>query len=133
MLRKDFPGGRLLCLRRRRSRLPWIYLVYQEGLKGIGARGKGFAPYPLALTPDANPAASSLRGGETRGRRRPRPRQGRHLPHRPQAAATRPSFLRSGRAPAAVKRPADPAQASLFFPSNEPSSAAGPPVSELQI
>ena len=30
MVREDFPGGRLLSLRRRRSRLPWIYLVYQQ-------------------------------------------------------------------------------------------------------
>ncbi len=28
MLREDIPGGRLLTLRRRRSRLPWIYAVY---------------------------------------------------------------------------------------------------------
>jgi hypothetical protein len=28
MLREDIPGGRLLTLRRRRSRLPWIYSVY---------------------------------------------------------------------------------------------------------
>jgi predicted N-formylglutamate amidohydrolase len=28
MLGEDIPGGRLLTLRRRRSRLPWLYSVY---------------------------------------------------------------------------------------------------------
>ena len=36
MLREDYPGGRILSLRRRRSRLPWIYLVYQEDVSVLG-------------------------------------------------------------------------------------------------
>jgi hypothetical protein len=31
MLKEGMPGGRILSLRRRRSRLPWIYSVYHAG------------------------------------------------------------------------------------------------------
>ena len=49
MLRQEFSGGRQLVLRRRRSRLPWVYLVYQDPCtrQGEGARG---LPYPSPLT-----------------------------------------------------------------------------------
>src|ERR1700737_2012257 len=82
MVREDFPGGRLLSLRRRRSRLPWIYLVYQQ------AEDRGVEE------------SSSLLDAETPERRTPRARRDRCLPHLPpvsaQAAAERP---RRDRAP----------------------------------
>src|SRR4051812_29521133 len=39
MLTVDVPADRVLNLRRRRARLPWIYLVYQEA--GSSLRGEG--------------------------------------------------------------------------------------------
>src|SRR4029450_10727740 len=47
MLREGYPGNRLLSLRRRRSRLPWIYLVYQQRPK---PQGKGGVPFPFSLS-----------------------------------------------------------------------------------
>src|SRR5438874_2045845 len=93
----DFPGVRRLCLRRRRSRTPWIYLVYQEGARGKeGVRGKGrgvndalnaraLALHLSPLTPAGNEGVSSLRDGETPAHRTPRARRDRYHPHRPAA------------------------------------------------
>jgi hypothetical protein len=38
MLREDIPGGRLLTLRRRRSRLPWMYSVYHVSRSDLRAK-----------------------------------------------------------------------------------------------
>ena len=41
-MREEFPGGRLLCLRRRRCRrLPWIYAVYHRKAQSSGIRPSG--------------------------------------------------------------------------------------------
>ena len=45
MLGEELPCARLLKLRRRRSRLPWIYLVYQRSVGAeTGATGKRHVP-----------------------------------------------------------------------------------------
>ena len=48
MLENTGQGSRTLNLRRRRSRLPWVYLVYQEGLRD--ERPRPLAPHPFPLT-----------------------------------------------------------------------------------
>jgi hypothetical protein len=56
MLENDRQGSRTLNLRRRRSRLPWVYLVYQEGVKGTG-RGVNITRNAPPLTPRPLPLA----------------------------------------------------------------------------
>ena len=71
MLREDFPGGRLLSLRRRRSRLPWIYVVYQEGKRGE-RRPLPFASDAIAVARETSPPVAEMRAHRT-----PRARPGR--------------------------------------------------------
>ena len=75
MLREDYPGGRVLSLRRRRSRLPWIYLVYQEGERGE-ARPLPVAPDPVAAAREASPPAAEMPAHRT-----PRARPARYRLH----------------------------------------------------
>src|SRR3989338_1313813 len=94
MLTHD-PGNRMLYLRRRRSRLPWIYLVYQEGVRGKGRgasatlNARSFTPCRLPLVP----CASGLipRDGEMPARRTPTVPPDRYRPHPAQRIAPPPS------------------------------------------
>src|SRR5215210_7490440 len=93
MVSEGFPGSRLLSLRRRRSRLPWIYLVYQEGSRSTaGARERVRAAegssYPLPLETVA--VESTPRAGERPAHRTPRGRRDRRHPHPSTPDATLP-------------------------------------------
>src|SRR4029453_3269138 len=104
MLRNDCSGGRLLSLRRRRSRLPWVYLVYKEGLRGKGQGAKdapntrSLTPYPSSLIPDGNAAESStLRAAEKLVRRTPRASRDRCRPGSSARSAAPRRLVRASR------------------------------------
>src|ERR1700674_4214076 len=129
MLGGVFPGCRLLCLRRRRSRLPWIYLVYQR--TGVGDEGRGVLDrYPFPLDPTIGSEASLPSEGMPE-RQRPREHPDRYLPHPPSAAPAVSEWLLRDPAPDAG-RSRDvraPSPALPLSPSDERRSGASPQAS----
>src|SRR5258706_12880314 len=139
MLREDFPGVRLLNLRRRRSRLPWMYLVYQEGLRAKGSGSKGrlnprsLSPQPLALSPLERERAPIPRDGETPGHRRRTARRDRCLPRLPAVSAPAgPVWLLRGRGSGGGQSTTgrDPLTGLPPAPSDETCNVEAPPASD---
>ena len=74
MLKHD-PGSRMLYLRRRRSRLPWIYLVYHPTLPDAGTPVRRTPralrdrcrqnPVAIAQPPSSRPVQLPLLPGDT--------------------------------------------------------------------